>query len=73
MIDSQSVATATMVHESVGFDKAKHIKGRKRHRAVDTLGLILRVIVTTGSLPEPEGGKRVLLLCASNGRRRFPA
>lgn len=60
IIDSQSVVTATMVHESVGFDNAKHIKGRKRHTAVDTLGLILRVIVTTASLPEREGGKRVL-------------
>ncbi|MDV2996869.1 MAG: IS5 family transposase ISAcma43 [Chroococcidiopsis sp. SAG 2025] len=60
IIDSQSVATATMVHESVGFDKAKHIKGRKRHTAVDTLGLVLRVIVTTASLPEREGGKQVL-------------
>ena len=27
IVDSQSVATATMVHESVGFDKAKHTKG----------------------------------------------
>lgn len=24
IVDSQSVATATMVHESVGFDKVKH-------------------------------------------------
>lgn len=60
IVDSQSVATATMVHESVGFDKAKHTKGRKRHMTVDTLGLILRVLVTAASVPEREGGKRVL-------------
>lgn len=58
-VDSQSVATAT-VHDSVGFDSAKHIKGRKRHLTVDTLGLVLRVLVTAASVPEPEGGKQVL-------------
>ncbi len=60
IVDSQSVATATMVHDAVGFDKAKHTKGRKRHTAVDTLGLILRVVVTAASVPEREGGKQVL-------------
>jgi len=60
VVDSQSVATATMVHEAVGFDQAKHTKGRKRHTAVDTLGLVLRVVVTAASVPEREGGKLVL-------------
>jgi putative transposase len=60
IVDSQSVATGTMVHDSVGFDNAKHVKGRKRHMSVDTLGLVLRVLVTAASLPEREGGKRVL-------------
>jgi putative transposase len=49
-----------MVHDCVGFDKAKHIKGRKRHTAVDTLGLVLRVVVTAADVPEREGGKQVL-------------
>lgn len=56
IIDSQSVATATMVNQSVGFDVAKHTKGRKRHTAVDTLGLVLRVVVTAASVAEPDGG-----------------
>ncbi len=60
IVDSQSVATATMVHNSVGYDNAKHVKGRKRHMTVDTLGLVLRVLVTAASVPEREGGKRVL-------------
>ena len=60
IIDSQSVPTATMVNKAVGFDKAKHTKGRKRHTAVDTLGLVLRVKVTAASVPEREGGKQVL-------------
>lgn len=60
MLDSQSVKSATRVHEDVGYDGAKQIKGRKRHLTVDCLGLILRVWVTAASLPEREGGKTVL-------------
>lgn len=60
MLDSQSVKSATRVHEDVGYDGAKQIKGRKRHLTVDCLGLILRVLVTAASLPEREGGKTVL-------------
>ena len=37
IIDSQSVKSAAMVHQSVGYDAGKHIKGRKRFMTVDTL------------------------------------
>ena len=60
ILDSQSVATATMVNKAVGFDAGKKTKGRKRHAVVDTLGLLLCVVVTAASLPKREGGKRVL-------------
>lgn len=60
VIDSQSVKTAAMVSEHVGFDAGKLIKGRKRFLTVDTLGLVLRVLVTAASVGEREGGKRVL-------------
>lgn len=60
IIDSQSVKTAAMVHQAVGFDAAKQIKGRKRFISVDTLGLVLRVLVSAASVAEREGGKRVL-------------
>lgn len=60
VIDSQSVKTAAMVSEQVGFDAGKLIKGRKRFLTVDTLGLVLRVFVTAASVGESEGGKRVL-------------
>ena len=46
IIDSQSVKTAAMVNQSVGYDAGKKIKGRKRFVTVDTLGLILSVFVT---------------------------
>ena len=72
IVDSQSVATATMVHESVGFDKAKHTKGRKRHLTVDTLGLILRVLVTAASVPECVAGQASASEGAPNGRCCFP-
>jgi transposase len=60
IVDSQSVPTGPMVHEEVGFDHGKLIKGRKRHTAVDTLGLVMMVLVSAASVPEREGGKRLL-------------
>ncbi len=49
-----------MVHQSVGYDAGKQIKGHKRFMTVDTLGLVLRVLVTAANVPEREGGKQVL-------------
>jgi putative transposase len=49
-----------MVQQAVGFDGGKIIKGRKRFMTVDTLGLVLRVLVTAASVTEREGGKQVL-------------
>ena len=60
IIDSQSVKSAAMVSLSVGFDGAKKIKGRKRFITVDTLGIVLRVLVTGANVDERSGGKQVL-------------
>lgn len=59
-VDSQSVETATMINQEVGYDAGKKIHGRKRHLTVDLLGLVLRVLVTSASLPERAGAKTVL-------------
>ena len=60
VVDSQSVKSAARVHDSVGYDAGKQIKGRKRFMTVDTLGLVLRVLVTAANVPERQGGKAVL-------------
>jgi transposase len=68
IIDSQSVKTAAMVSQSVGYDAGKKIKGRKRFMSVDTLGLVLRVLVTAADVGEREGGKQVLKRVKQQGK-----
>lgn len=61
IIDSQSVKTSCNVGEtSQGIDAGKKIKGRKRHIATDTLGLLLVAIVTAASVQDSLGGQQVL-------------
>ena len=69
IIDGQSVKTAAMLNQSVGYDAGKKIKGRKRFITVDTLGLILSVFVTAASQTEREGGKVVLKRLREKGTR----
>lgn len=59
-MDSQTVETATMVSQEVGYDSGKKIKGRKRHILVDTLGLLLVVVITAANTSEQAGAKQVL-------------
>jgi transposase len=67
-IDSQSVKAAdTVGAASRGFDAGKKINGRKRHIAVDTLGLLLAVIVTPASVQDRDGANPLLALL----RERF--
>jgi transposase len=67
-IDSQSVKAAdTVGAASRGFNGGKKINGRKRHIAVDTLGLVLTVIVTAASVQDRDGACRLLALL----RERF--
>jgi transposase len=69
IIDSQSVKSAAMVHQAVGYDAGKQIKGRKRFLAVDTLGLVLSVLVTAANVPERAGAKPLLKQVKALGRR----
>lgn len=70
-MDSQTVPTAVMVNQSVGYDAGKKIKGRKRFTLVDTLGLLMMVRVVAASVPEREGAKQ-LLNQVHIERSRFP-
>jgi transposase len=60
VIDSQTVRAAdTVPTASSGYDGGNEIKGRKRHVAVDTGGLLLAVVVTTASLQDRDGAFRI--------------
>lgn len=70
-LDSQSVPTAVMVQQAVGYDAGKKIKGRKRFTLVDTLGLLIAVRVVAASVPEREGAKQ-LFKQVHQERQRLP-
>jgi transposase len=62
IIDSQTVKAAdTVAAASRGFDSGKKINGRKRHIAVDTMGLPLAVVVTAASLNDRTGARLLLI------------
>ena len=70
VIDSASVKAAeTVGAPSRGYDAGKRINGRKRHIAVDTLGLLLCVLVTAASVQDRDGAKPLLELLAATCRR----
>jgi putative transposase len=54
-MDSQSVKTVEESASISGFDAHKHIKGRKRHILVDTLGLPLSIYVTPADVHDTRG------------------
>lgn len=61
VIDAQSVkGAATVPAATRGFDGGKKINGRKRHIAVDILGLLLAVTVTAASVTDRDAGRTLL-------------
>jgi putative transposase len=62
-IDSQTVRAAETVGKATrGYDGGKKMNGRKRHIAVDTMGLLLVVMVTTASMQDRPAGRALLTL-----------
>jgi putative transposase len=61
VIDSQSVRAAeTVASGSRGYDAGKKVSGRKRHIAVDTIGLLLTVLVTAAGVQDRDGARPLL-------------
>ena len=69
VIDSQSVRASEEVgRASRGYDAGKKVNGRKRHIAVDTIGLLLTVLVTAAGVQDRDGARPLLW----NPRKAFP-
>lgn len=61
IIDAQTVRGAdTVPAASAGYDAGKKTRGRKRHIATDTLGLLLAVTVTAADIQDRDGAHRLL-------------
>ena len=68
IIDSQSVRTAEG-GEIRGYDAGKKITGRKRHLAVDTLGLVWMAVVHGADWQDHDGACMVLMRLREQCRR----
>jgi len=61
VIDPQSVHAADTVPKATrGWDNAKKVNGRKRHIAVDAMGLPLAVVITAASVQDRAAGRPLL-------------
>jgi transposase len=67
VLDAQSIKSSEG-GQARGFDAGKKTTGRKRHLIVDTLGLLLVVMVTSATVQDRPGGRKVLERLAA----RFP-
>jgi putative transposase len=69
MVDSQSVKTSEEGEKERGYDAGKKVKGRKRHLAVDALGLVLVLHVTSASVQDRDAAPALV----QEAKREFPS
>ena len=60
IVDSQSAKTSGVGGEARGYDRAKQVRGRKRHILVDTEGFVLKVKVHSANVPDQDGIRLLL-------------
>jgi transposase len=65
-VDSQTVKTLNFVSLDTGIDGAKKLSGRKRHLAVDTLGLQLATLVIAASVSDKAAGLELWINLRAN-------
>jgi transposase len=59
IVDSQSVKTPDQAGER-GYDAGKKISGRKRHVAVDCMGLILALMITPAAVQDRDAARPLI-------------
>ena len=66
IIDARVVRASSNAPEaSRGYDAGKKTKGRKRHIAVDTLGLLPALVITAAGVQDTNGGKEAATALAA--------
>ena len=60
IIDSQTVKSTQESTIESGYDGGKKIKGRKRHIAVDVLGLLISIVIHSAAITDRDGAKFVI-------------
>ncbi|OMP75493.1 IS5 family transposase [[Flexibacter] sp. ATCC 35208] len=68
-IDSQSIKKSPFINIETGIDGGKHINGRKRHLAVDSLGLPIAISVSAADIHDSVGGFDLLWRIEKNSSR----
>ncbi|WP_414017945.1 transposase [Chitinophaga sancti] len=68
-MDSQSIKRSPFINIETGIDGGKHINGRKRHLAVDSLGLPIAISVSAADIHDSVGGFDLLWRIEKNSSR----